>query len=154
MAKRVLSILMCTAIVAFIVGCSGSSEPGGSNDLSGTFGFSAVSSVNGDTVNGTAVLTQSGSSVTGNLSCTSLVQNGVTVGCTSTAAVAVTGTVSGATVNLSVPTTCTAGTGTGSPVVVVATIQSGGGTVTGTYTQAADTACNQAADDGNVTLTK
>ncbi|MGA3210480.1 MAG: hypothetical protein ABSD20_04180 [Terriglobales bacterium] len=156
MTKRFSRVLFFAVLAALVVGCSSSSnEPGGSTDLSATWTISASSSVNSGVVfDGSAVLVQSGTGVTGTFTCTqtgtSTCENFPTSGTT------VTGTVSGASVDLSIATNCGVTASGGSPVVLVGTINTNGLSMTGTYSQSANSNpnCPQIADAGLWTGTK
>jgi hypothetical protein len=154
MKKRVGNICLWTLLGALIVGCSGTSEPGGANDLSGTWTLEYQSAANPNILfMGSAPLSQSGSSVTGTLTCTQTTNgNGV---CPATSE-GVSGTVSGASVTMSVATECNGVAGAGSPIVLMGTIAGSGTPITGTYTQAANAACSGqgSADNGTWNATK
>ena len=139
--KKAICISVISAAAIWLAGCASSTEPGGSNDLTANWSYSATSVVTSNTTAGTAALTQSGSNVTGTLTCTSN-----PAGCPSAAGV--TGTVSGAIVTLTISYTCG---GTPYPLTATGTIASPGTTMSGTYNQPAAGSC--AADAGNWSAT-
>ncbi|MGA3209798.1 MAG: hypothetical protein ABSD20_00745 [Terriglobales bacterium] len=114
--RRVISILMVAALAALMPSCSHySPEPGGSNDLTGTWSIVMSSNYTAFSYGLTATLTQTGNSVSGTISCNSDSQ-----GCNEGAPTSVTGTVSGTNVTLVMPTNC--GGATGSSQTVIATL--------------------------------
>ncbi|MGA3211059.1 MAG: choice-of-anchor tandem repeat GloVer-containing protein [Terriglobales bacterium] len=102
-----------------------------------TWALTATSSVNGDVLQGNLALSQSGSSVTGTLTCTS-----ETNGCPSNPTMSVNGMVSGTNVSFTVAGACSGATS----VTLTGTIVSGGSSMSGSYSQPAGGSCN--ADTG------
>ena len=138
MIRALMHSLIAVFYAALLAGC-GASEPGGPNDLTAAWFFAFTpSSGSAFLANGDTDLSQSGTLVTGDA--TVFCVHGT--GCSLATFGPVLGSVSGADVTLTMPTTCS-GVASTSALQMTGTLTANGFNMGGNYTLAAS-ACNNA----------
>src|SRR5580658_7642416 len=106
--RRMISIMVVAAMAVLMPSCSTySPEPGGPNDLTGTWSIIMSSQYTGFSYGLTATLTQSGDNVTGTIQCVRASNT-----CDNAPTTVTSASVSGANVNFEFATSCGGATGT------------------------------------------